>query len=248
MADPATGQQIPTGTITLLLGDIEGSTRLWETRPDDMTSAMTRFTEVLASSVPRHQGVLPIEQGEGDSFVAAFALATDAVACAIELQLEWGRGSWPFRVRLALHTGEVQTREGERYEGPTIIRCARLRSIAHGGQTVLSQTTHDLVVDHLPAGAWLDDMGVHHLKDIDRPERVHQLRHPDLALNPAPLLWVAARPSPRIAHVVRRPRARDRHGAGPHAGEPDRERARRRRVRKDPALRRSGFTSAPCVP
>ena len=192
MADPTTGQQIPTGTITLLLGDIEGSTRLWEARPDDMTSAMTRFTEVLASSVPRHQGVLPIEQGEGDSFVAAFALATDAVACAIELQLEWGRGSWPFRVRLALHTGEVQTREGERYEGPTIIRCARLRSIAHGGQTVLSQTTHDLVVDHMPAPVWLDDMGVHHLKDIDRPEPVHQLRHPDLALNPAPLLWVAA--------------------------------------------------------
>ena len=136
--------------------------------------------------------MLPIEQGEGDSFVAAFALATDAVASAIELQLEWGRGSWPFRVRLALHTGEVQTREGERYEGPTIIRCARLRSIAHGGQTVLSQTTHDLVVDHMPAPAWLDDMGVHHLKDIDRPEPVHQLRHPDLALNPAPLLWVAA--------------------------------------------------------
>ncbi len=109
------------------------------------------------------------------------------MACALELQLEWGRESWPFRVRLALHTGEVQTRDGDRYEGPTIIRCARLRAIAHGGQTLLSQATCDLVVDHMPAGAWLDDMGVHHLKDIERPERVHQLRHPDLLLNERPL-------------------------------------------------------------
>ena len=157
MAQRPAGQQVPTGTITLVLGDIEGSTRLWETRPDDMTAAMARFTEVLSSSVPRHRGVLPIEQGEGDSFVAAFTLATDAVACALELQLEWGRASWPFRVRIALHSGEAQTRDGERYEGPTIIRCARLRSIAHGGQTLLSQATCDLVVDSLPVGAWLDD-------------------------------------------------------------------------------------------
>ena len=248
MAEPTTGQQIPTGTITLLLGDIEGSTRLWETRPDDMTSAMTRFTEVLAGSVPRHQGVLPIEQGEGDSFVAAFALATDAVACAIELQLEWGRESWPFRVRLALHTGEVQTREGERYEGPTIIRCARLRSIAHGGQTVLSQTTHDLVVDHMPAGAWLDDMGVHHLKDIDRPEPVHQLRHPDLALNPTPLLWVAVGHLPvPLTSFVGREREIDTVLALMQANRIV-SCARRRRVRKDSSLRRSGFTSTPCVP
>jgi hypothetical protein len=75
-------------------------------------------------------------------------------------------------------------RDGDRYEGPTIIRCARLRAIAHGGQSLLSQATGDLVIDHMPAGAWLDDMGVHRLKDIERPERVHQLRHPDPGRHP----------------------------------------------------------------
>ncbi|HEY3486355.1 MAG TPA: NB-ARC domain-containing protein, partial [Ilumatobacteraceae bacterium] len=136
---------------------------------------------------------VPIEQGEGDSFVAAFALASDALSCALSLQLEFGGASWQFAVRMALHTGEAQTRDGARYEGTAIIRCARLRAIAHGGQTVVSQATHDLVLDQLPDAAWLEDMGVHRLEDLDRPERVHQLRHPRLTLNPMPLRSAAVR-------------------------------------------------------
>ncbi len=159
-----------------------------------MSDAMARFATVVRDTVSAHGGVMPVEQGEGDSFVAAFARASGAAACAFELQREWSDGSWPFSVRMALHTGEVQTRGAGNYEGPTIIRCARLRAIAHGGQVVLSQATRDLVADDLPSGAWLDDMGVHSLKDLDRPEHVSQLRHPDLPLNATPLVSSGAPP------------------------------------------------------
>jgi class 3 adenylate cyclase len=78
---------LPTGTVTLLLADVEGSTRLWETQPDEMTAAIARLNQTVSGVVAAHGGVRPVEQGEGDSFVAAFARASDAVACALELQL-----------------------------------------------------------------------------------------------------------------------------------------------------------------
>jgi class 3 adenylate cyclase len=77
---------LPTGTVTLLLADVEGSTRLWETRSDEMTAAVARMNQVVSDTIATHDGVRPVEQGEGDSFVAAFARASDAVACALELQ------------------------------------------------------------------------------------------------------------------------------------------------------------------
>ena len=187
-------QPLPVGTVTLLLVDVEGSTRLWEAEPAEMSDAMARFATVVRDTVSAHGGVMPVEQGEGDSFVAAFACASGAAACAFELQREWSDPSWPFSVRMALHTGELQTRGAGNYEGPTIIRCACLRAIAHGGQVVLSQATRDLVADDLPSGAWLDDMGVHSLKDLDRPEHVSQLRHPDLPPNATPLVSSGAPP------------------------------------------------------
>ena len=154
-----------------------------------MTAAMARFTEVVAAAVPRHQGVLPIEQGEGDSFVAAFALATDALASALELQLEWGRDSWPFRVRLALHTGERPAPRRRQVRGqhdhpvsatashrPRWSDAARRR-----GPAISSSIT-------CRRAAWLDDMGVHYLKDIERPDDVHLLRHADLPPVDTPLL------------------------------------------------------------
>ena len=107
-------------------------------------------------SFPPIGGVRPVEQGEGDSFVAAFARASDAVACALELQRA---PLAPIRLRIGVHTGEVQLRDEGNYIGPTINRAARLRDLAHGGQTVLSGTTEDLVVDRLPADAWLTDLG-----------------------------------------------------------------------------------------
>src|SRR5271165_3938849 len=168
---------LPTGTVTLLLADVEGSTRLWETQPDEMTAAMARMNQVVSDTIAAHDGVRPVEQGEGDSFVAAFARASDAVACALDLQRA---PLAPIRLRIGVHSGEIRLRDEGNYAGPTINRTARLRDLGHGGQTVLSGATGELVVDRLPANAWLIDLGAHRLRDLPRPERVVQLCHPDL--------------------------------------------------------------------
>ena len=168
---------LPTGTVTLLLADVEGSTRLWETQPEAMTAAIARLDATLTDLVAVHGGVRPVEQGEGDSFVLAFARASDAVACALALQRA---PLAPIRLRIGVNTGEIQLRDEGNYIGPTINRTARLRDLGHGGQTVLSGTTHDLVVDRLPDDAWLMDLGTHPLRDLPRPERVVQLCHPDI--------------------------------------------------------------------
>src|ERR1700756_931641 len=175
---------LPTGTATLLLADVEGSTRLWETQPEEMTAAVARLDHALGDLVSAHGGVRPVEQGEGDSFVAAFTRASDAVSCALELQLA---PLAPIRLRIGVHTGEVHLRDEGNYAGPTINRTARLRDLAHGGQTVLSGATEVMVVDSLPAGAWLTDLGTHPLRDLPRPERVVQLCHPDLCNEFPPL-------------------------------------------------------------
>jgi hypothetical protein len=129
-------------------------------------------------------GVRPVEQRENDSFVVVFGRASDAVACALELQLA---PLGPIRLRIGVHTGDVQLREDGSYIGPTVNRTARLRDLAHGGQTVLSGTTSDLVLDRLPADAWLTDLGTHPLPGLPRPERVVQLWHPDLDTEFPPL-------------------------------------------------------------
>ncbi|MCV6967384.1 LuxR family transcriptional regulator [Mycobacterium intermedium] len=169
--------ELPTGTVTLLLADIEGSTRLWETQPEEMTTAVARLDHMLTELLARSGGVRPVEQGEGDSFVVAFTRATQAVACALELQRA---PLAPIRLRIGVHTGEVQLRDESNYVGPTINRTARLRDLAHGGQTVLSGTTEDIVGDGLPEGAWLTDLGRYELRGITRAERVVQLCHPDV--------------------------------------------------------------------
>src|SRR5580693_3629056 len=169
--------ELPTGTVTLLLADVEGSTRLWQTQPDEMSAAVARLDRALSDLLTAHRGVRPVEQGEGDSFVVAFARASDAVAFALQLQLT---PLAPIKLRVGLHTGEVQLRDEANYIGPTINRTARLRDLAHGGQTVLSATTSDLLADGLPEGAWMLDLGAHPLRDLPRPERVAQLCHADL--------------------------------------------------------------------
>jgi predicted ATPase/class 3 adenylate cyclase/DNA-binding CsgD family transcriptional regulator len=177
-------EMLPTGTVTLLLADVEGSTRLWEHQSEEMSAAVARLDEAVSQIVSAHEGVRPVEQGEGDSFVAAFARASDAITCAVELQRA---PLAPIRLRIGLHTGEVQLRGEGNYIGPTINRTARIRDLAHGGQTVLSGTTGDLVVDRLPEGVWLTDLGTHPLRDLPRPERVVQLCHPDLPTEFPPL-------------------------------------------------------------
>jgi predicted ATPase/class 3 adenylate cyclase/DNA-binding CsgD family transcriptional regulator len=175
---------LPTGTVTLLLADVEGSTRLWETQPEQMTAAFARLDRTLTDLLAAHGGVRPVEQGEGDSFVVAFARATEAATCALELQRA---PLAPIQLRIGVHTGEVQLRDEGNYVGPTINRTARLRDLAHGGQTVLSGTTEDLVVDALPDDAWLNDLGRHELRGVARPERVVQLCHPDIRNDFPPL-------------------------------------------------------------
>jgi class 3 adenylate cyclase len=159
------------------MADIEGSTRLWEARPDEMATALVTMDRTLADIVPANNGVRPIEQGEGDSFVVAFARPSDAVSSALALQQA---GLSPIRLRIGIHTGEILLRDEGNYMGPTINRAARLRDLAHGGQTVLSGATSDLVRNLLPDQAWLVDFGRHALRDLPRPERVAQLCHPDL--------------------------------------------------------------------
>src|SRR4029077_19035504 len=168
---------LPTGTVTLPLADVEGSTGLWETQPEEMSTAIARLDATLAELITAHDGVRPVEQGEGDSFVLAFARASDAVACALVLQRA---PLAPIRLRIGVNTGEIQLRDEGNYIGPTINRTARLRDLAHGGQTVLSGATESMVIDHLPADSWLSDLGPHLLRDLPRAEHVAQLCHPDL--------------------------------------------------------------------
>ncbi len=177
---------LPTGTVTLLLADVEGSTRLWETQPKEMTAALARLNQTVSAIIASRDGVRPVEQGEGDSFVAAFARASDAVAAALEMQRA---PLAPIRLRIGLHTGEIQLRDEGNYAGPTINRTARLRDLGHGGQTLLSGATEAMVLDELPCDAWLSDLGTHPLRDLPRPERVVQLCHPDV-VNEFPALRV----------------------------------------------------------
>src|ERR1700734_2845394 len=178
---------LPTGTVTLLLADVEGSTKLWETQPDQMTTAIAWLNRTVSAVIAAHDGVRPVEQGEGDSFVAAFARGSDAVAAALEIQRA---PLAPIRLRIGGETGEIQWRDEGNYAGPTINRTARLRDLGHGGQTLLSGTTEDLVAERLPADTWLTDLGTHTLRDLPRPERVIQLCHPDL-VNDFPSLRVS---------------------------------------------------------
>ena len=175
---------LPTGTVTLLLADVEGSTRLRETEPEDMTAAIAVLDRTVSDLVVAHRGVRPVEQGESDSFVAAFARASDAVACAVDLQRA---PLAPIRLRIGVHTGEVQLRDEGNYIGTTVNRTARLRDLAHGGQTVLSGATEEMVFDRLPPDSWLMELGSHELRGIPRPERVVQLCHPDLRNDFPPL-------------------------------------------------------------
>ncbi|MFI5508844.1 LuxR family transcriptional regulator [Mycobacterium sp. NPDC051804] len=175
---------LPTGTVTLLLADVEGSTKLWETQPESMSTALARLNRTASALIAEHNGVRPVEQGEGDSFVAAFARAADAVACALALQRT---ALAPIKLRIGVHTGDVQLRDEGNYAGTTINKTARLRDLGHGGQTVLSGVTEELVEDRLPEGAWLTDLGRHTLRDVPRPVRVAQLCHPDLPQDFPPL-------------------------------------------------------------
>jgi predicted ATPase/class 3 adenylate cyclase len=157
--------ELPTGTVTFLFTDIEGSTRLLHELGDDYADALAEHRRALREVFSRHSGVEVDTQG--DAFFVAFARAKDALAAAVEAQR--GLANGPIRVRMGLHTGEpLVTEEG--YVGIDVHRAARIAAAGHGGQTVVSQTTYDL------AGSdGLRDLGEHRLKDLSAPERIFQL-------------------------------------------------------------------------
>ena len=163
---------LPVGTITYLFTDVEGSTRLWQQHPEEMRTVMARHDALLTSEIEQCGGAVVRSRGEGDSIFSVFVRATDAVAAACAIQQALLQEAWPadisIHVRMALHTGESELREHD-YYGTTVNRCAHLRSIAHGGQVILSQTTAQLVQDMLPEGVLLSDKGSHRLKDLQRP-------------------------------------------------------------------------------
>jgi predicted ATPase/class 3 adenylate cyclase/DNA-binding CsgD family transcriptional regulator len=198
-ASPPGPGALPSGTVTFLLTDIEGSTQAWERHGARMAEAVARHYDLLDAAVAARGGVRPLEQGEGDSLVAAFASASDAVAAALEAQQGLAEEAWPegaeIAVRMALHTGEAQVRDDRFYVGPTIIRCARLRALGHGGQVLISSTTADLLADRLPAGAALLPLGLHRLRDLRQPERVFQLAHPAIGSQFPPLRSLDALPN-----------------------------------------------------
>lgn len=170
--------RLPEGTTTFLLTDLKGSTQAWERQPKAMRTAMARHDAILASTVQDHAGQLVEAGREGDSVLAVFVTAGAAARCALDIQKHFALESWPdgldLKVRVALHTGEAQLREGH-YFGRTLNRCARLLATCHPGQILLTKATEALLVDEVPPDAELQDLGQHRLKDLARAEHVFQL-------------------------------------------------------------------------
>jgi predicted ATPase/class 3 adenylate cyclase len=187
---------LPTGTVTFLFTDIEGSTRRWEQHPEAMNAALARHDALLRAAIEAHAGY--VFKTVGDAFCAAFSTAPAALAAALAAQRAVSAETWgqvgPLRVRMALHAGDTHEREGD-YFGPPVNRVARLLSAGHGGQVLLSATVQELVRDQLPLGAELHDHGEQRLKDLQRPERVFQLVVADLPAQFPPLRTLDSRPN-----------------------------------------------------
>jgi predicted ATPase/class 3 adenylate cyclase len=179
---------LPTGTVTFLFTDIEGSTKLWEQYPDAMRHTLVRHDALLHKVIEQHQG--HVFKTVGDAFCAVFSSAENAVAAALTAQRALQAQDWgpvgAIRVRMALHRGTSDKRGGD-YFGPTVNRVARLLSVGHGEQVLLSSALEAIVRDRLPPGANLRDLGSHRLKDLQQPEHIFQLVHPSLPADFPPL-------------------------------------------------------------
>jgi len=191
------GSELPAGTLTFLLTDIEGSTRLWEAEPEAMEVALQRHDRLLAEVIEGHGGTVVTSRGEGDSFFAVFHSAVSAVEAAGACQLRLGREAWPtsatLPVRMGLHTGEVRVRGGDHVDYSPINRCARVRAAGHGGQVLLTKATSDLVKGRLGSGFGLKPLGEFRLRDLAEPELIFQLIHADLPVDFPPIHTVVER-------------------------------------------------------
>ena len=188
--------ELPTGTVTFLFTDLEGSTRLWEEQPQAMRAALARHDEVLRGAVEAQGGL--VVKTTGDGLHAVFGSAEGAVAAAVAGQQALAEERWeatgPLRVRMGVHTGEGELRDDD-YFGPALNWAARLMAIGHGGQVLVSNVTAELVEHELGAGVELVDLGEHRLRDLSRPERVFQLVAPGLEVEFLPLRSVDVLPT-----------------------------------------------------
>ena len=233
---------LPTGTVTFLFTDIARSTQLWEQHQQAMSVALPRHDAILRDVVAAHGGA--IFKQVGDAVCAAFPTALDALAAALDAQRALAAEAWgaigPLRVRMALHSGAAEERDGD-YFGLPLSRVARLLAAGHGGQVLLSLATAELVRDHLPPDVTLRDLGSHRLRDLTRPDRIFQLVAPDLPADFPPLTTLDARatnlpvqPTPLIG--------REREVAAV------RDLLRRRRAAADADWPRRGGQNAPGYP
>lgn len=187
---------LPAGTVTFLFSDIEGSTHRWEAHREAMEAAVERHDQILRNAIETNNGY--VFKTVGDAFCAAFRQVSDAVAAAIDAQRalvkEDFSGVDGLGVRMGIHTGEASERDGD-YFGPTLNRSARLMSIGHGGQVLLSDATRQRFPTTAPSGTALLDLGLRRLKDLTQPERVWQLAIAGLPTQFPPLSSLDARPN-----------------------------------------------------
>ncbi len=193
--NPPADRFLPTGTVTFLFTDIEGSTRLWETQHAAMQQALAQHDAMVRDAIEANHGYLVKTTGDGAH--AAFAIAADALAACLAAQRALAGHTWVglrIKSRMALHSGAAEERDGD-YYGPALNRAARLMAAGHGGQILISLATEELVRDNLPSDTSLRDMGERRLKDLIRPERVYQVVAADLPADFPPLRTLDARPN-----------------------------------------------------
>ncbi|HZY29907.1 MAG TPA: adenylate/guanylate cyclase domain-containing protein, partial [Jiangellaceae bacterium] len=177
----------PSGTVTFLFTDVEGSTANWEQHPDSMTSALVTHDAILRSAIGSHGGVVFATGGDG--FAAVFSRADAALRAAVEAQALLAGVGWPeglaLMVRMGLHTGESHERESN-YFGPAVNRAARVMDAANGRQILVSSATREVVGGELGGSTTLLDLGVHELRDVIEPVRLYRVDDGAFAGDPRP--------------------------------------------------------------
>ena len=183
------GSTLPSGTVTFLFTDIQGSTELWDAFPQEMRTALGVHDKIIGDSVEQSNGA--VVKSTGDGIFAAFPSAEAAAAAAVTAQkqlseYEWDEVIGSIEVRMALHTDQAHAKGGD-YHGPAVNRTARIEAAGHGGQILLSDATAQALAGALPAGTELSDLGTHSLRGLSRPEVIHQLNAPGLRMSFPPL-------------------------------------------------------------
>jgi len=176
---------IPTGVVSFLFTDVEGSTRLWEADADAMGASLALHDRIMRDAISRHNG--HVFSTAGDAFAVSFPTVDEATNASIQIQLGLLAADWPgppIKVRMGIHTGTAEERGGD-YFGPVLNRGARIMSAGHGGQILLSSVTAAALASE--AASSLKDLGRHHLKDLAEPEHVFEIRHPDLPVVDRPI-------------------------------------------------------------